>query len=279
MKNALVFVFLFAIAPITAFAAEPLQPVLPLEPIIITRTLNVTINGLGNVISNPAGIDCTDGTGQCSHAFPINTSVALLATAPPADENGSYFFVEWSGDATGSVAAAAVVMDVARNVIAQFGALGVPVFVSSLPAGQAATFYHPVFEPVKNPFLEDCLPVAIEEDPNLTNIRIGLPPFDQAVDIYVGVVIDGIDDMFVFGPGSSIQLLSSGLAAWKQNLAAFTEVDEALLGGGVPTAALPAGTYRVFLMVTAAGSMSVSFAWETYFEITHVQLVNPFLLP
>ena len=111
----------------------------------------------------------------------------------------------------------------------------------------------------------------------MTNIRVGLPPFTQAVDIYVGVVIDGIDDMFIFGPGSSIQLLSDGLVAWKQGTS--SEVDEALLGAGVPASALPAGTYRVFLMVTAAGNMSVSYAWETYFEITHVQLLNPFLVP
>jgi hypothetical protein len=277
MKKAWVFVFLFGVFPMTALAAAPLQPVENLEPIVVTRTLNVTVSGLGTVTSNPAGINCTNGTGQCSHAFPIDTLVALLAAAPPNDEFGSYFFLGWSGDATGSVAAAPVVMSATRNVTAQFAALGPPAAVTFLPTGQEAAFYHPVFDPVKSPSLEACRPVAIDEDPSLTNLYVGLPVFDQAVDVYVGVAIDGINDMFIFGPGSSIQLLSDGLVAWKQNL--HSEVDEALLGAGVPTAALPAGTYRIFLMVTAAGNMSVSYAWQTYFEITHVQLLDPFLLP
>lgn len=198
MKKALVFVFFFGIFPMTALAAAPLQPVENLEPIGVTRTLNVTVSGLGTVTSNPAGINCTNGEGECSHAFQIDRSVALPATPPPSDEFGSYSFLGWSGAATGSVAAAPV-------------------------------------------------------------------------------VIDGIDEIFIFGPGASIQMLSDGLMAWKQGIS--SEVDEALLGAGVPTSALPAGTYRVFLMVTAAGNMSASYAWGTYFEITHVQLLNPFLVP
>jgi hypothetical protein len=276
MKRVLVFFVLMALVPITALAAQPSEPV-PDGVMLVTRTLAVTVNGLGTVTSNPEGINCVNGTGQCSHAFLINTSVALLATAPPADEFGSYFFYEWSGDATGSVAAAAVVMDATRNVTAQFVALGPPAFVTVLPAGQGATFYHPVFDPVKNPSLQACRPVAINQDPDLTNLYVGLPVFDQAVDVYIGVAIDGFDDMIVFGVGSSIQLLSAGLVPWKQNLS--TELDETLLGAGISTSLLPAGTYHVFLMVTAAGDMSTSHVWETYFEIIHGQSLDPFLVP
>ena len=85
MKKALVFVFLFGIVPMTALAAQPLEPPVTIEP--ITRTLTVTISGLGTVTSNPAGINCTNGEGECSHAFQIDRSVALLATAPPSDES------------------------------------------------------------------------------------------------------------------------------------------------------------------------------------------------
>jgi hypothetical protein len=229
--------------------------------------------------SNPAGINCINGTGDCSHAFLIGRSVALLATAPPGDEFGSYFFVEWTGDATGSVAAAPVVMDDSRSVTARFGALGPPAFVSMLPTGQDGTYYHPIFVPVKNPSLEDCRPVAINQDPDLTNLQVGLPPFDQTFDVYVGVAIDGISDVFIFGPGSSIHLLSDGLVAWKQNLPAYTEVDESLLGGGFSSSLIPEGTYHVYLMVTAAGDRAVSYVWETYLEITHGQSLNPFLMP
>jgi hypothetical protein len=271
MKGAMLFAVLLLLVPIPA---ESLEPMVPVEP--ITRTLAVTVSGLGTVTSNPAGINCTNGTGQCSHAFLFGRSVALLATAPPADEFGTYYFYEWSGDATGTVAAAAVVMDATRNVTAQFVALGPPIAVTVLPSGQGATFYHPVFDPVKNPSLQACRPVAIDQDPDLTNLYVGLPIFDQAVDIYVGVAIDGINDMFLFGPGSSIQLLSDGLVPWKQNHPAYSEIDESLLGAGYSSALLPDGTYHVYLMVTAAGNMSVSYVWETYFEIIHGHSLNPF---
>lgn len=152
-------------------------------------------------------------------------------------------------------------------------------FVSTLPAGQDGTYCHPIFVPVKNPFLEDCRPVAMNQDPDLTSLQVGLPPFDQAFDVYVGVAIEGISDMFVFGPGSSIHLLSDGLVAWKQNLSAYTEVDESLLGGGISSSLLPEGTYHVYLMVTAAVDIAVSYVWETYFQITHGQSLNPILMP
>jgi hypothetical protein len=275
MKNALLFAVILALIPVAAYAAEPQQPMANVEA--IGYTLNVTVSGLGTVTSNPAGIDCTNGTGQCSHVFLTGTLVALLATPPPNDEFGSYFFVEWSGNAAGTVGAAAVVMDAAKNVTAQFGALGPPIAVTLLPAGNGATFYHPVFDPVKNPSVETCRPVAIDQDPDLTNLFVGVPIFDQPVDVYVGVTIEGFNDMFIFGPGSSIQLLSDGLVAWKQNL--NSETDDTLLGMGISSSSLPAGTYHVYLMVTAAGNMSVSHVWETYFEITHGQSLNPFLMP
>jgi len=275
MKKALIFALLFTIVPITALAAEPLQPMVIMEP--ITYTLNVTVSGQGTVTSNPAGIDCTNGTGQCSHAFLPSTLVALLATPPPNDEFGSYFFIEWSGNAAGTVGAAAVVMDTAKNVTAQFGALGPPAAVTLLPSEQGATFYHPVFDPVKNPSVEICRPVAIDQDPDLTNLFVGVPIFDQPVDVYVGVTIEGFNDMFIFGPGPSIQMLSDGLVAWEQNL--NSETDDTLLGMGISSSLLPAGTYHVYLMVTAAGNMSVSHVWETYFEIIHGQSLDPFFIP
>jgi hypothetical protein len=281
MKRALVFFVLMALVPIPAYAAEPLQPMANVKA--IGYTLNVTVSGIGTVTSNPEGINCVNGTGQCSHAFLTGTPVALLATAPPADEFGSYFFYAWGGDASGTVApaavvaAAAVVMDAAKNVTAQFVALAPPIAVTLLPSEQGATFYHPVFDPVKNPSLETCRPVAIDRDPDLTNLYVGLPIFDQPVDVYVGVTIEGFNDMFIFGPGSSIQLLSDGLVPWKQNL--NSETDDTLLGMGISSSLLPAGTYHVFLMVTAAGNMSVSHVWETYFEIIHGQSLDPFVIP
>jgi hypothetical protein len=49
--------------------------------------------------------------------------------------------------------------------------------------------------------------------------------------------------------------------------------------GGISSSLLPEGTYHVYLMVTAAGDMAVSYVWETYFEITHGQSLNSFFMP
>jgi hypothetical protein len=281
MKKALAFALLLGIVPITSLAAQPLQPMANVQA--IGYTLNVTVSGIGTVTSNPEGINCVNGTGQCSHAFLAGTPVALLATAPPSDESGSYFFDQWGGDASGTVApgavvgAAAVLMDGDKNVTAEFVGLGPPIAVTILPAGQGATFYHPVFDPVKNPSVETCRPVAIDQDPDVTNLYVGLPIFDQPVDVYIAVAVPGFSDMILFGPGSSIHLLSEGLVAWKQNLT--SAADDTLLGMGISSSALPAGTYQVYVMVTAAGNMSVSHVWETYFEIIHGQSMIPPVMP
>jgi hypothetical protein len=69
-----------------------------------TLTLSVTVHGTGEVISEPAGIDCAEGT--CSASFPKNTVVTL--TAQPDDLVS--VFGGWSGDASGDLASVEVTM-------------------------------------------------------------------------------------------------------------------------------------------------------------------------
>ena len=117
-KTALFCVFSVLLAFCPAFAADQIM--------VLKYTLNVTTGGFGSVMSNPPGIDCTDQTGSCSFSFNAGTEVALLATPRPNDENGTYNFFEWSGDASGTLPAAAVTMDGPKNVTAQFVGLGIP---------------------------------------------------------------------------------------------------------------------------------------------------------
>jgi hypothetical protein len=251
-----------------AYALEAdMVPVMPIK-----YTLTVNVNGLGTVESNPAGINCSDSGGTCSASFIINTVVALLATPPPADEFGTYYFGDWGGDASGTIAAAAVTMGGTRNVDANFTALGIPIAVTELPAGQDAVYYDPVPDTVAVPPIANCRPIAIDNTTANAVATVELPPFDQNVDVYIGIELDGYNDFIVFGP-SALQSINAGLLLWRQNL--NTSVQDTLFD--IPRAAFPAGTYHLYLMVTAVGDMTNSYLWETYFEVTHMIPLNPFV--
>ena len=241
---------------------------------LLKFTLNVTAGGLGNVRSNPPGIDCTDNTGACSFSFNAGTDVALLATPRPNDENGTYSFHEWSGDASGTLPAAALTMDGPKNVTAQFVGLGIPLVLWSIPAGQDSVYYHPVAEPVTRVgSLAQAKPLSIGAVPSSVNLSLKLETFDTPVNIYAGVSVDGWNDIVLFGPGGTLHLLSSGLVAWKQNWTAA--IDESLTGD-LP--GLAAGTYRAFVMVADVVDSANFFAWQTYWVETPLFPTNPFLL-
>jgi ELWxxDGT repeat protein len=76
-----------------------------------TFPLNVTVNGSGDVTSNPAGITCP---GDCSENYTDGTLVTLTAD-PDAGNN----FQGWSGACTGT-STCQVTMNAARSVTATF---------------------------------------------------------------------------------------------------------------------------------------------------------------
>jgi len=78
-------------------------------------TLSVTIDHaeMGNITSNPSGIDCGS---QCSHVFPANSTVYLTANTV----SSAYSFVGWGGD---SGCGAQLKMDKDRQCIAMFSAV------------------------------------------------------------------------------------------------------------------------------------------------------------
>ena len=72
-----------------------------------TIYVNVTANSVGGgsnsggeIVSSPAGIDCTNNTGTCSATFPSGTSVTLAA-APDTSQPGTHISA-WSGTCSGS---------------------------------------------------------------------------------------------------------------------------------------------------------------------------------
>lgn len=85
-----------------AFAAAPPS----------SYTLALTLSGSGQVVSQPAGIDC--GT-TCSASFPVGASVVLTPT-PAAGQT----FSAWGGVCAGAGATCTVVMSEARSATASF---------------------------------------------------------------------------------------------------------------------------------------------------------------
>jgi hypothetical protein len=76
------------------------------------RTLSVSVNGPGRVLSLPPAIDCP---GICSATFALGSSVTLAAA--PLGEGE---FMEWAGDCVGAMGCF-VAMEGAAQVVATFG--------------------------------------------------------------------------------------------------------------------------------------------------------------
>jgi hypothetical protein len=233
-------------------------------------TLDITINGSGNVLSTPAGIDCTSSnitlTVTCSNDFATGESVALSAT-PIDGTNYTSQFIEWSGDCSGS-GICVLTMDSDKSVTADFGALGIPVFALPLPSGSNIYPYFPVEAPVKNPEAGLCKPFAVGDVlGGILSLQVGLPPFSGAVDVYLGIYAPVINpDVFIVKPDLGFQLLSFGLVPWISS--GWGDIDESLYGD-IPVSTWPPGAYELYLLVTAAGDLNLDdyYFWMTYFVV------------
>lgn len=82
------------------------------------RNMTVSVTGGGQVISNPAGINCSSGAGDCAEAYVSGTAVTLDAT-PTA----GWSFLSWAGctPVSGVPTRCSTTMNAARNVTATFG--------------------------------------------------------------------------------------------------------------------------------------------------------------
>jgi len=89
-------------------------------------TVRTTGTGLGNVTSNPAGIDCGSANNACSATYSNGTSVTLKATPDPGS-----MFVGWSQACSGTQTCT-LNMSADRQVVATFNLLPV---LNVSPAG------------------------------------------------------------------------------------------------------------------------------------------------
>jgi hypothetical protein len=99
--------------------------------------LHVAASAGGTVLSNPAGINCTNAGGAlCEAAFPMGTAVTLTTSALTG-----FSFSNWSGDCIGA-GACVVAMTSPRTVVATFGSTPVCTLSAnptSITAGNSST--------------------------------------------------------------------------------------------------------------------------------------------
>lgn len=98
------------------------------QPVVVTRTLTVSVIGPGAVSSSPPGIACP---GDCTHDFAEGTPVTLTATPGPEAH-----LVSWSGDCSGS-AGCQVTMSIDRAVGATFDTMP---FVDGFESGDTGAW-------------------------------------------------------------------------------------------------------------------------------------------
>jgi len=143
------------------------------------------------------------------------------------------------------------------------------VFAAHAPAGRNEYRYHPVGEPEVSTAAQGMRPFAIGEAPENITLRLRLA-YTDPIDVYVGLAVPGLEDVWLIGPADVPSPLSAGPVKWKEN-SYYEKIDHSFFGP-IPTDILPAGIYRLYAMVTPAGDTTFENYdfWETYFEIRPV---------
>jgi len=142
----------------------------------------------------------------------------------------------------------------------------------SLPAGQNTFNYSPVVFPEINSTPALCKPFSAgNPSSGNINLRVGLPEFTGAVDVYLAIYAPHIiDQVFLIWSDKSIHPVSEGIIPWRQALS--SGIEESLYGD-IPTNGLPSGRYTLGLLVSPAGDFSTDgdfdnyYLWITYFDI------------
>jgi hypothetical protein len=155
-------------------------------------------------------------------------------------------------------------MDTAKEVTAQFFALGIPLVTLETPNATETIGYHAVFEPETKTSPERIKPVAVGEYKDGISVKVGLPPHFNPVDVYLGLSLPNSNEIFMVDPSNNFVPLSSGLTPWKSSIT--SKIDETIFSN-IPTGLLPDGEYDIHFMVTPAGDLSKYYHWRSSFDI------------
>lgn len=242
-------------------------------------TVTLTINGSGKVHTSD-GFNCVhdqlSGSQSCTLTYLKGQTISLY----PESINGDGYrssFVGWNGAcSTTGVCTLTVASDVAVN--AQFGAVGIPAHLETLPLPSSANSFRHDYDPVVSPVYSNdpsaCKPFAAGKlSEGKLELQVSLPPFKGRVNVYLAIYAPAINphEFYLLVPVAPlgytlVPFSTNGLVAWKS---AVLDPGSQNFFGSIPLAPLPAGSYSLFTLVTPAGTnqSTAYYLWSSSFNI------------
>lgn len=131
--------------------------------------------------------------------------------------------------------------------------------IAPTPTKQEDRYYDAPAAPVISADPAACQPLAIEMLPDGTlRLDLGLPAFDSPSDVYVGAyVADGHPDLYFLSRDDRWVNADRGWQKWMAQT--FGDLETPLL----EYRSLPAGTYRLGVLVAPAGRLDRYYLWQT----------------
>ncbi|MEA3240174.1 MAG: hypothetical protein U9P37_01125 [Pseudomonadota bacterium] len=238
-------------------------------------TLTLTVRGSG-IVRTSDRFDCGPGASIASETCTLTYLKGQTITLTPVPVDGDNYtssFAQWSGGNCSGTEDCTMTITDDVTVEAQFAALGTPVYNGAplpAPAGQDAWNYPRAIGPVKQADPAACNPFASGKvSSGEVKLQIGLPPFSEAVDIYVGIQYVPLNTektfFYMVDANNDLQLPDNVLPAWKTKVtSAFNDV--LLWDTTFRRADLPPGTYYLYIAVTPADNyFERYYLWATSF--------------
>jgi len=144
------------------------------------------------------------------------------------------------------------------------GAEEMPAFL--LPTGPAAFFYDPSPATHVENSSELFRPLEfVDLHPGILSVLLHVPPFENAVDIYVGIYAPEINpSVYLVGYNRSLTPLYAGVESFVSNKLGDMAFP---LFENIPISQLRPGIYYLSVLVTPANEMGDYYLWTTYLTI------------
>jgi hypothetical protein len=153
--------------------------------------------------------------------------------------------------------------------IALSAVFSVPAFALSPPTGQSSCSYPSSMGLHKENDPALCRPFVGQVTGGMLSRLVGLPPFSPGVDIYLAVWSEalGVNTIWMITQGDQIMPFPAGFTPWRAGTSG--NLDEMVFGIQIPIAALPAGTYFLYLAATpaSANNLNLYYLWSTHFVV------------
>jgi hypothetical protein len=137
------------------------------------------------------------------------------------------------------------------------------------PSGQLYYAYPSDATPNKHEDPALCRPFVGQVSDGKLALSVSLPPFVPKVDVYLGVWSEalGADRIYMIMQGGQFMAYPERFKPWRPNTSG--DSDELVFGTPIPLAAIPHGTYHLYLAVTpaGAGNLNAYYLWSTYFSV------------